>query len=123
MVAAVVLAAPLMSRFQIAWHTFAHAGPGLRHASARAAFSIPAGAAIPGLHRASCAPHRSLRLRRSAAPLSYVAASADAPLWDLRLDVIDRALGFDWKALLSWMNASPVIYALLRPIYLSLSCK
>ena len=27
----------------------------------------------------------------------------------------------DWKALLAWMNASPALYALLRPIYLSLT--
>src|SRR5207245_10817541 len=55
------------------------------------------------------------------APLSYIAASANAPLWDHGLDVIDRALGLDWKALLGWMNASPIACALLRPVYLSLT--
>jgi hypothetical protein len=55
------------------------------------------------------------------APLSYIAASANAPLCDHWLDAFDRAVGFDWKALLGWMNSAPAVYALLRPIYLSLT--
>ena len=43
-----------------------------------------------------------------AAPLSYIAASANLPLCDAALDTIDRALGFDWEALLTWMNTAPI---------------
>jgi membrane-associated phospholipid phosphatase len=56
-----------------------------------------------------------------AAPLSYIAASANLPLCDAALDTMDRALGFDWKALLAWMNTAPFLYRVLRPIYLSLT--
>ena len=56
-----------------------------------------------------------------AAPLSYIAASANLPLCDAALDTMDRALGFDWKALLAWMNTAPILYRVLRPIYLSLT--
>ena len=48
-------------------------------------------------------------------------ASANLPLQDQVLAAIDRALGLDWKGLLAWMNASPTIYDMLRPIYLSLT--
>ncbi len=120
MVAVVVLAAPLMSRFQIAWHTFL--APALTCAMLCAGgFFYSRWRSDPRLASGLLCTAQVIAFATVAAPLSYVAASAGAPLWDLRLDVIDRALGFDWKALLSWMNASPVIYALLRPIYLSLS--
>jgi hypothetical protein len=36
-----------------------------------------------------------------AAPLSYIAASAGLPLYDAAFDAMDRALGFDWRALLT----------------------
>jgi PAP2 superfamily len=34
---------------------------------------------------------------------------------------MDRALGLDWKALLDWMNGWPVLFDVLRPIYLCLT--
>ena len=55
------------------------------------------------------------------APLSYLAAAANLPLQDHALDAADQALGLDWRALLDGMNASPTLYAALRPIYLSLT--
>src|SRR5215470_12803732 len=56
-----------------------------------------------------------------AAPLSYLAAAADLPLNDRAYDAIDRALGLDWKAMLDVMNAWPLLFDALRPIYLSLT--
>ena len=81
---------------------------------------------LPALAR-RCAPRiRSLSTAQVvafsavAAPLSYIAASANLPLCDHGLDAIDRALGFDWKALLAIMDASPLTHAVLLPAYLSL---
>src|SRR5262245_18263354 len=56
-----------------------------------------------------------------AAPLSYLAATANLPLNDRAYDAIDRALGLDWKAMLDVMNAWPLLFGALRPIYLSLT--
>src|SRR5262249_38095877 len=54
-------------------------------------------------------------------PLSYLAAAANLPLIDHTLDLMDKAAGLDWRALLGWMNDSPILFAVLRPIYLSLT--
>src|SRR5262249_42078648 len=43
------------------------------------------------------------------------------PLIDHALDVMDKSAGLDWRALLGWMNDSPILFAVLRPIYLSLT--
>jgi membrane-associated phospholipid phosphatase len=56
-----------------------------------------------------------------AAPLSYVAASVALPLQDAAFDRIDRALGFDWKALLAVMERWPAFHTGMRVIYLSLT--
>jgi len=56
-----------------------------------------------------------------AAPLSYVAASAALPLRDASFDAIDRAIGFDWKALLGFMERWPAFHIFMRAIYLSLT--
>src|SRR5215207_1755035 len=44
------------------------------------------------------------------APLSYLAAAADLPLRDRLFNSIDRALGLDWTALLTWMNAQVALH-------------
>jgi len=56
-----------------------------------------------------------------AAPLSYVAAAAALPLHDAAFDGMDRALGFDWKALLAVMERWPAIYIGMRVAYISLT--
>jgi hypothetical protein len=120
MVAVVVIAAPLVSHFQIGWDTFI--------APALACTILSAGSRFysrwrrdPRLASGLLCTAQVIAFAAVGAPLSYIAASANAPLWDHGLDMIDRALGLDWKGLLAWMNASPAIYALLRPIYLSLT--
>ncbi len=55
------------------------------------------------------------------APLSYLAASAALPLHDAAFDGIDRALGFDWNALLAVMQRWPAFHLFMRAIYLSLT--
>jgi len=58
-----------------------------------------------------------------AAPLSYIATamSAPFPLQDHTFDVVDKAFGFDWRALLTWMDANSAVYAPLRTVYSSLT--
>jgi membrane-associated phospholipid phosphatase len=119
-VAAVVLAATVVSGFSLDWRTFA--------APTLAALALTAGAWFYRYRRPD--PRIASGLENTAqlvafaavaAPLSYLAAAANLPLQDQMLDSIDRTLGFDWRALLNWMNASPTIFAVLRPIYFSLT--
>jgi uncharacterized membrane protein len=119
-VAVIVVTAPLVSHFQIGWDTFI--------APVLACTILWTGGRFyahwrrdPRLASALLCTAQVIAFAAVGAPLSYIAATANAPLWDHGLAVIDRALGLDWKALLGWMNASPAIYALLRPIYLSLT--
>ena len=114
-VAVIVVTAPLVSHFQIGWDTFI--------APVLACTILWTGGRFyahwrrdPRLASALLCTAQVIAFAAVGAPLSYIAATANAPLWDHGLAVIDRALGLDWKALLGWMNASPAIYALLRPI-------
>jgi PAP2 superfamily protein len=119
-VAVGVFAAPLFSDFRIAWGTFA--APAL-------ACMILVGAGLfycrwrvdPRLACGLQSTAQVIAFAAVGAPLSYIAASANAPLYDGALDLVDHALGFDWTALLGWMNSSPLVYSALRPVYLSLT--
>lgn len=120
-VAAVVLASPLVSRFHIEWHTF-----GL---PVSASLALGAGAWFyrhwrPDLRLASGLESTAQLVAFAAvgAPLSYLAAAAGAaiPLQDAVFDSIDRALGFDWMALLRLLNETPALFGGLRLIYGSL---
>jgi membrane-associated phospholipid phosphatase len=52
-------------------------------------------------------------------PLSYLAASFDWPLQDPLFDLMDRLLGFNWRSLLSWMNAHWLLHPLFWTAYAS----
>lgn len=121
MVAVVLLAAPLVSSFYIEWRSFAP--------------PATVGLALCGLAWFYRHWRRDQRLASGlectaqlvvfaavGAPLSYIAAAAGAgiPLQDHVFDAMDRALGFDWMALLRWLNDAPVTFAGLRLIYGSL---
>lgn len=54
------------------------------------------------------------------APLSYIAASANLPLWDDNFSAWDRALGFHWMDWLAAMNAHPLLHAIFFLAYLSI---
>src|SRR6202011_2306189 len=117
---AAVLAAPLIGNFRIAWSTFM--------APALACTILVMGGCFysrwrsdPRLASGLLSTAQVIAFAAAGAPLSYLAASANAPLCDHWLDAFDRALGFDWTALLAWMNAAPQLYRVLRPIYLSLT--
>ena len=54
-----------------------------------------------------------------AAPLSYIAASANRPLQDSALSAADKFLHLDWSALLAWMNAHPTLHTVFALAYAS----
>ena len=121
MVGATVMLAPLISTFSIQWRSF---GPGIA-----TCIGLTAGAwyyrhwrdderLASGLQ--CCA--QLVAFAAVAAPLSYLAAGLGAavPLQDPLLDAIDKALGFDWMALLRWFNDASVAFAGLRLAYGSL---
>lgn len=53
--------------------------------------------------------------------LAYAIAAHPAALWDARLAAADRALGFDWPAILATLDGWPVVVAVLAFAYHSLS--
>jgi PAP2 superfamily len=117
-VAAIVLAAPLGSTFYIAWPSFT--------AQALAALALLAGAWFYSSRRGDLRLASGLECTGQVvvfaavgAPLSYLAASANLPLWDATYDAFDRAIGLDWRALLGWMNAHPRLHSLFALSYLS----
>jgi hypothetical protein len=115
--AAVVVLGAVAGGFSIVWRTFAApaatgaALTGLaffyrRRGDARLATSLEGTAQI-------------MLFAAVGAPLSYLAASVDLPLHDGALDALDRALGFDWIALLGFMNAHPALQPAATAVYLS----
>src|SRR5712691_7271024 len=117
-VAAIVLSAPVVSDFHIDWPSFA--GPAL------AFLALVAGAWFYRDRRSD--PRLASGLECTAqvvvfaavgAPLSYLAASANLPLYDQVFDAIDHALGLDWRTLLGWMNAHPSLHTLFAMSYMS----
>ncbi len=119
-VAAVVLAAPLVSRFYIEWPTFA-APVGACLVLVAAAWFYRRWRTDLRLSSGLECSAQVIAFAAVGAPLSYLAAAADLPLLDHAYDAVDRALGLDWMALLGFMNAEPTLYRALRPIYLSLT--
>jgi hypothetical protein len=120
-VAAIVVLAPLVSDFYIVWPTF-----GL---PIGVTLTLCAGAwfyrnwrrderLASGLESTA----QLIAFAAVGAPLSYLAAAAAAaiPLQDSVFQAMDRALGFDWMALLHWLDNAPVTFGGLRLIYSSL---
>jgi len=60
-----------------------------------------------------------LIFQAAAATLSYLVVSTNAALVDAPLAAWDRALGFDWLALLGWLQAHTRLQALLQLAYSS----
>jgi membrane-associated phospholipid phosphatase len=53
------------------------------------------------------------------APLSYIAASADFPLWDATIAAWDKQLGFDWMGWLAAMNNHAELHWIFAAAYSS----
>jgi PAP2 superfamily len=121
-VAAIVFLSPIVSDFRIAWGAFV---PALAAAAALTAGAWYYGAkrAEPRLSSALACTAQITIFAAVGAPLSYLAASVGAPLRDDALDAFDKALGFDWMALLGWLNAHPTTLTVLRAAYFSMTAQ
>ena len=117
-VGTVVLASPFVSNFFVVWTSF---GPPVA-----ACLTLCAGAWFYNHWRRDArlasgleSTAQLIAFAAVGAPLSYLAAAAGAaiPLQDHVFDAMDRALGFDWMALLGWLNGAPVTFTGLRLIY------
>jgi PAP2 superfamily len=53
-------------------------------------------------------------------PLSYLAVSTNAPVFDSEFDAIDKAMGLDWVAWTEWVIAHPTLRRSLSLVYDSL---
>jgi hypothetical protein len=118
--AAIVASAPVVSNFYVDWQTFA--------APISACLTLVAGGWFYGSLRPDArlasglvSTAQVVTIAAVGAPLSYLAAAANLPLIDHALDGVDQATRLDWRALLGWMNERPVLFEILRPIYLSLT--
>ena len=120
MVAAIIVAAPSVSNFYIEWPQFG-APIGACLALAAAGWFYTRWRPDERLASGCLSTAQVIAFAAVGAPLSYLAASANLPLLDQVYDDIDRALGLDWKAMLTFMNAWPTLFDVLRPIYLSLT--
>ncbi|MGQ3355206.1 MAG: phosphatase PAP2 family protein [Phreatobacter sp.] len=52
--------------------------------------------------------------------LSYAAMATNLPLWDATFDAMDKAIGFDWPALLAWTGRHPDLAFALKLAYASM---
>jgi membrane-associated phospholipid phosphatase len=119
-IAMVVLAAPFFSTFYLEWRTFA--------GSAVATVALCAGAWFyrrwrpdPRLTSGLQCTAQLVAFTAVGAPLSYLAAAAGAtfPLHDAMFEAADRALGLDWRGMLSWMNEHRIEHWVFRLAYMS----
>ncbi len=118
-VAVLVLTGAIAFGFTLVWHSFL--APGIT------AVVLLAGQWLyqtrrpdPRLATALGGTAQMLAFAAVGAPLSYLGAGLNLPLHDAWFDQVDRALGFDWPALLAWMDAHAALHPVFREIYRSL---
>lgn len=119
-VAAFDLAGGLLAGFSVAWASFLAPGS--------AAIGLLAGQHYYGRYRKDArlagalgTTAQVIAFAAIAAPLSYLAAScAQFANIDHWLEAADKALGFDWFALLAWLKANPTTAYGLRIVYSTL---
>lgn len=120
MVTAIVLAAPLVSNFHIEWRSLAPTMAGTLVLCAGAWF-YRHWRRDPRLEAGLQCTAQLVAFTAVGAPLSYLAAAAGAafPLQDVTYEAIDRALGLDWRGMLSWMNEYTAAHWVLMLSYMS----
>src|SRR3984957_2010567 len=119
-VAAIMLAVPFLSNFAIKWSSLA---PPLLASAMLTVVAWFYRRWRPDERLASGAENTAqlITFAAVAAPLSYLAASANLPLQDQMIATLDHALHLDWRGLLNWMNNAPTTYAVLHLLYMSLT--
>ena len=75
--------------------------------------------AAPGLARIAQAMAQFLAFLLVSETLSFLCATAGAPLQDARLAAIDRALGFDWPSWAAWVHSHRWADVVLSLAYMS----
>ena len=118
-VAAIILTSATITDFRIVWRSYATICT-VSASLLAASWFCRAKRNEPRLSLALGAAAQILVFSAVVAPLSYLAASFGLPLKDDALEAADRALGFDWMALLATLNAHPTVFAIMRAFYFSL---
>jgi PAP2 superfamily len=118
-VACLVLASTALSDAHMAWRSFLVPGA-TTAALAAGQWFYQTSRPDPRLAGALGSTAQIVAFAAVGAPLSYIAASFNFPLYDRWLDAADQALGLDWFGLLAWMDSHAAIRPLFRAIYLSL---
>jgi hypothetical protein len=116
--AAADLAAAALRSFEVAWHTLmlpvlvcgALAAGGWIYRTIRPEERLAS---------ALTATAQLVSFAAVAAPLSYLAASANRPLWDATFTTWDHSLAIDWVALLGVVTTAPWLHAILQAAYAS----
>jgi hypothetical protein len=121
-VGAVVLAAVAAGEFQIAWRTFAPPAVACTLLIA-ASWFYRFWRSDPRLASGLSSTAQVIAFAAVGAPLSYLAASPNLPLQDHAFDLVDRAVGVDWPALLAWMDAQSTTHFVLALSYLSFAAQ
>jgi hypothetical protein len=118
-VAAAVLASLVLSDFRLVWASF------LAPATIASAFAVgqwlyQTRRPDPRLAAALGSTAQIVAFSAVGAPLSYLAASLNFPLYDHWFEAADKALGLDWFGLLDWLKGHATAGFLLRLVYVSL---
>jgi membrane-associated phospholipid phosphatase len=118
-VAAAVLASLVLSDFRLVWASF------LAPATIASAFAVgqwlyQTRRPDPRLAAALGSTAQIVAFSAVGAPLSYLAASLNFPLYDHWFEAADKALGLDWFGLLDWLEGHATAGFLLRLVYVSL---
>jgi membrane-associated phospholipid phosphatase len=118
-VAAAVLASLVLSDFRLVWASFL--------APATTASVFAAGQWLyqtrrpdPRLAAALGSTAQLVAFSAVGAPLSYLAASLNFPLYDHWFEAADKVFGLDWFGLFDWLKGHATAGFLLRLVYLSL---
>ena len=117
--AAIAVIAPFIANFRLVGPSFLAAGGGVALCLA-GYWLYETKRPDPRLASAVGGTAQIVAFAAVGAPVSYIAASLNLPLRDAWFDAADRALGFDWVALLGWMDAHATLHPVFSVIYSSL---
>lgn len=118
-VAAAVLASLVLSDFRLVWASFL-APATIASAFAAGQWLYQTRRPDPRLAAALGSTAQIVAFSAVGAPLSYLAASLNFPLYDHWFEAADKALGLDWFRLLDWLKGHATAGFLLRLVYVSL---